>query len=247
MNFKIINNYKINAFKSKSLFLDEIVDTKKILVAMNAEKIMKDDARLRRIINQNIGYADGFGAVLALRSQGLKAVKIPGSEFWLDIVERFEKTKKFYFIGSTTMVIESTINRLRKEYPEIKIVGYRNGFLDNSDKMKLLEDLAMKKPDIVFVAQGSPRQELLMDELSHTYSAMYMGLGGSFDIYGGDKKRAPAIFLNLELEWLYRLIKEPTRFNRQLALVKFLVYIVKSNFSKRDSAKRFKGKSNIKL
>jgi len=247
MNFKIINNYKINAFQSKSLFLDSLTECNQILIAMNAEKIMKDDVRLRRIINQNLGYADGFGAVLALRSQGLKAVKIPGSEFWLDIVERFEKTKKFYFIGSTTMVIESTINRLREEYPEIKIVGYRNGFLENSDKIKLLKDLLRTNPDIVFVAQGSPRQEFLMDYLSNRYLAMYMGLGGSFDIYGGDKRRAPKFFLNLQLEWLYRLIKEPTRFNRQLALVKFLVYMVKSSFLKRESAKRFRRTSKIKL
>jgi UDP-N-acetyl-D-mannosaminouronate:lipid I N-acetyl-D-mannosaminouronosyltransferase len=227
MDFRIINNYKINAFKSKSLFLDKLTDCNKILVAMNAEKIIKNNPQLREIVNNNLAYPDGFGAVLALRSKGLSAIKIPGSEFWLDIVSRFQKSKKFYLIGSTTTVIESTVARLRRESPGIQIVGYRNGFLDNSDNVKLLEDFLITKPDIIFVAQGSPRQELLMNEFSSKYSALYMGLGGSFDIYGGEKNRAPRFFLNLEMEWLYRLLKEPTRIGRQLALLKFLIFLAR--------------------
>jgi len=225
MNFKIVNNYKINAFVSKSIFLDYIINHKKILVAMNAEKIMKNDDRLRRIVNENIAYADGFGAVIALRIKGLKAIKIPGSELWLDIIDRFQKSKKFYFIGSSSLVIEATIVKLKKDYPSIEIVGYQNGFLKKGDKDTLIEQLKATKPDIIFVAQGSPRQEFLMDELIAIYPALYMGLGGSFDIYGGDKKRAPKFFLKLQLEWLYRLFKEPTRFSRQLALLKFVIFI----------------------
>lgn len=225
MNFKIVNNYKINAFVSKSIFLDYIINHKKILVAMNAEKIMKNDDRLRRIVNENIAYADGFGAVIALRSKGLKAIKIPGSELWLDIIDRFQKSKKFYLIGSSSLVIEATIVKLKKDYPSIEIVGYQNGFLKKGDKDTLIEQLKATKPDIIFVAQGSPRQEFLMDELIAIYPALYMGLGGSFDIYGGDKKRAPKFFLKLQLEWLYRLFKEPTRFSRQLALLKFVIFI----------------------
>jgi len=225
MNFKIINNYKINAFVSKSIFLDYIINHKKILVAMNAEKIMKNDDRLRRIANENIAYADGFGAVIALRSKGLKAIKIPGSELWLDIIDRFQKSKKFYLIGSSSLVIEATIVKLKRDYPSIEIVGYQNGFLKKGDKDTLIEQLKATKPDIIFVAQGSPRQEFLMDELIAIYPALYMGLGGSFDIYGGDKKRAPKFFLKLQLEWLYRLFKEPTRFSRQLALFKFVIFI----------------------
>ena len=225
MNFKIVNNYKINAFVSKSIFLDYIINHKKILVAMNAEKIMKNDDRLRRIVNENIAYTDGFGAVIALRSKGLKAIKIPGSELWLDIIDRFQKSKKFYLIGSSSLVIEATIVKLKKDYPSIEIVGYQNGFLKKGDKDTLIEQLKATKPDIVFVAQGSPRQEFLMDELIAIYPALYMGLGGSFDIYGGDKKRAPKFFLKLELEWFYRLFKEPTRVSRQIALFKFLIFM----------------------
>jgi len=202
---------------------------------MNAEKIMNRDEKLKKIINENIAYPDGAGAVIALRSKGLKAIKIPGSEFWLDIIDRCKETKKFYFIGSTDNVIKSTVERLEKEYPKIQIVGYRNGFFKNGDKEKLLKDLVKTKADVIFVAQGSPRQEFLMDELISEYPALYMGLGGSFDIYGGDKKRAPVIFLKLQLEWFYRLIKEPTRIGRQVALLKFLIFILFSSLRKEEN------------
>ena len=233
MNYTIIRNYKINAFTSKNIFLESIKDSKKILIAMNAEKIMKKDEKLKRIINNNIGYTDGFGAVLALKAKGLKAVKLPGSELWLDIIQRFEKTKTFYFVGSTNSVIENTVKKLKKEFPHIKVIGYQDGFFKGNDKEKLIEKLKVLKPDVVFVAQGSPRQEFLMDELISHHEALYMGLGGSFDIYGGEKKRAPKLFLKLELEWLYRLLKEPTRVGRQFALIKFLIFIGEELFSQK--------------
>ncbi len=218
-------NVETYAFSNKASFLDYIKDKKKILVAINAEKILKDDRRLYQIINQNIGYPDGIGAVMALKQKGLDAVKIPGSEFWLDIIHEFHNEKRFYLLGSTQEVIENTVKKLKKEFPNINIVGYRDGFLKDNDKQRLKESLRLLKPDIVFIAQGSPRQEFLMAELLEIHPALYMGLGGSFDIYGGDKKRAPKLFLDLHLEWLYRLLKEPTRIHRQLILVKFLLWL----------------------
>lgn len=225
MENKIINNININSFNSKNEFLEYIQNQKKILIAINAEKILKEDERLRNIINENIGYPDGVGAVMALKQKGLKAVKIPGSEFWLDIINKYQNEKSFYLIGTTTEVIESTVKKLKLEYPNINILGYQNGFINDSQKIELKENLQALKPDIVYVAQGTPRQEFLMDELIKVHPALYMGLGGSFDIYGGNKKRAPKIFLDFNCEWLYRLIKEPTRIGRQLNLIKFLVLL----------------------
>ncbi|MGA9046993.1 WecB/TagA/CpsF family glycosyltransferase [Sulfuricurvum sp.] len=226
MNNSIVNHYKIHAFDDRVEFLDRIRDKRKILVAMNAEKILKNDERLREIVNHNIGYPDGIGAVMALRKKGLDSVKIPGAEFWLDIIGRFQNEKSFYLIGSTEDVIENTVAKLRVQFPDINIIGYRNGFIDETDKAALKQTLTETKPDVVFVAQGSPRQEFLMDELFRVYPALYMGLGGSFDIYGGYKKRAPKLFLDLHLEWLYRLLKEPTRVGRQMVLVKFLFLLI---------------------
>ena len=162
---------------------------------------------------------------MALKQKGLEVIKIPGSEFWLDIINRYTEEKNFYIIGSTQDVIESTVKKLKVEYPSINILGYRDGFLNDSDKIELKETLKALRPDVIFVAQGTPHQEFLMDELISVHPALYMGLGGSFDIYGGYKRRAPKLFLDLHLEWLYRLLKEPTRWRRQLILFKFLVYL----------------------
>ncbi len=224
----IIRNVFVYPFPDKDVFLDYIENKHKLLIAVNAEKILNEAPKLQQIINDNIGYADGVGTVMALKKKGFNAVKIPGSEFWLDIVQHFYHEKKFYLLGSSQEVIDKTINRLKIDFPGINIVGYRNGFIDEKAKAELKVFLTEKKPDIVFVAQGTPRQEFLMDELIKTHPALYMGLGGSFDIYCGLKHRAPKIFLNLHLEWLYRLLKEPTRFGRQLALIKFLVLLLLS-------------------
>ncbi|WP_235914987.1 WecB/TagA/CpsF family glycosyltransferase [Flagellimonas ochracea] len=197
-----------------------------MLIALNAEKLNKNESKLDDLINSNIGYPDGIGAVLALRRKGLKAVKIPGAEFWLDIITRYVESKSFYFIGSTTPVIEQTITKLKLEFPNIKINGYRNGFFEEGDETKLIGNLIASRPDIVFVAMGSPRQELLMSELMEEHPALYMGLGGSFDVYVGLKKRAPKLYQKLGLEWFYRLVKEPTRISRQTSLLKFLIKII---------------------
>jgi len=226
MNYQIINNYKINSFTNKDEFLDQLKNEKKILIAMNAEKILKKDEKLKTIINNNIGYPDGVGAVMALKQKGVKnVIKIPGSEFWLDIIERYHTEKNFYLIGSTNEVITNTVKKLQKEYPRIKILGYRDGFINETQKEELKITIQNLQPDIIFIAQGTPRQEFLMDELIQVHPALYMGLGGSFDIYGGYKQRAPTIFLNFHLEWFYRLLKEPTRFSRQLTLIKFIILL----------------------
>lgn len=228
MNKVKLQNIYVYAFESRDELLNTIQDKQKILIAVNAEKILNKNKELHDIINNNIGYPDGVGAVLALRQRGLSAIKIPGAEFWLDIIKRFENDKTFYLIGSSSEVIEATVEKLNRDFLNINILGYRNGYLDEDSMVELKKDLLVKKPDVVFVAQGSPRQEYLMNELMEIYPALYMGLGGSYDVYCGLKKRAPDIFINFGLEWFYRLLKEPTRIGRQMILLKFIVlFLVK--------------------
>jgi len=218
---------KIYAFSGKESLLHFIANKHGILIAMNAEKIMNPDPDLKRIINANYGYPDGSGAVLALRSKGKKATKIPGTELWQDIIHQFADSKSFYLIGSQDEVIQNTVSQLRSMYPSINILNSRNGFIHNQEEKEAVkEDILRLKPDIVFIAMGTPKQEYLMEEFLSHYGALYMGLGGSFDIFSGSKKRAPELFLKLHLEWLYRLIKEPTRIKRQLNLVKFFFFLL---------------------
>ncbi len=221
INTALINNVKTFAFHSKQALLEYVVDKKKILIALNAEKVLKKDKKLITLINNNIGYSDGISIVWALKKKGIEATKIPGVEIWFDIIKKYP-TKSFYLMGSTQEVIEKTTQKLRAEFPAINIVAYRNGFIKNQvEKDKIKAQLTELKPDVVFVAQGSPRQEYLMEELLKIHPALYVGLGGSFDVYCGFKSRAPTFFINNGLEWFYRLLKEPTRISRQMVLIKF--------------------------
>ena len=219
----IVNNLKIYPFKSKDEILEYVIDKHKILIALNAEKILKEDERLKKIINENIGYPDGVGAVMALKKKGFEAAKIPGVELWHDIIERYHKQKSFYLIGSTDEVIETTVKKLKLEFPGIDIKNYRNGYLKEGDLEVIKNDLQEKKPDVVFVAMGSPKQEFVMEELLKSYPALYQGLGGSFDVYSGKVKRAPEFFQKTGLEWFYRLLKQPTRIKRQIVYIKFMI------------------------
>lgn len=226
VNSHLINGKRVFAFLSRVDFLRYIDDNKRILIALNAEKLNKSDEKLNRLINENIGYADGVGTVWALKKKKIKSVKIPGAEFWLDIIAKYQSSKSFYLIGSSQEVIEKTVHKLNEEFPKISIKGYRNGFLKEEDKENVINEVKELKPDVVFVAMGSPRQEYLMEEFLKSHPALYMGLGGSFDVYTGFKKRAPILFQRLYLEWFYRLLKEPTRWRRQLTYISFSLKVM---------------------
>lgn len=223
-----VNGVKINPFTSFDELLDHVARHKGILVAINAEKILHATPQTRDIINRNIGYCDGIGAVMALRRHGQKqAVKLPGCELWLKIIAALYKDgKRFYLVGSKQEVIEATVAKLKQEFVGIDIVGYRNGYIKTEEERKaLIDDIAARRPDVVFVAMGSPKQELLMEEMSERHPAIYQGLGGSFDVYTDYVKRAPQWWVRHNLEFAYRLIKQPSRIKRQIHLVRFWLLV----------------------
>ncbi len=224
MHSEILNGVKVFAPPSRNALIDFAFANHSLLVAVNAEKILHATEKTRSIINRNVGYPDGIGAVMGLKKKGLgDVVKIPGCELWLDIIRAHYHDKTFYLVGATNEVIAQTVAKLQFEHPGIRIIDYRNGFLaDDADKQALIDDIAEEKPDVVFVAMGSPRQELLMEEMQRRHPAVYQGLGGSFDVYTGQVQRAPVWWVKHHLEWLYRLLQEPTRIKRQIHLVRFL-------------------------
>jgi UDP-N-acetyl-D-mannosaminouronate:lipid I N-acetyl-D-mannosaminouronosyltransferase len=223
-----LNGVKVHPFTSHDELLTYVSHKKGILVAINAEKILHATEQTRSIINRNIGYCDGIGAVMALKKRGYdKVIKIPGCELWLKIISMtYQQGKTFYLVGGKQEVIEQTIAKLKVDFPGIQIANYRNGYIKTEEeKQALIEDIATKKPDVVFVAMGSPKQELLMEEISQRHPAIYQGLGGSFDVYTGNVKRAPKWWVDHNLEWAYRLVKEPSRIKRQIHLVRFLALV----------------------
>lgn len=225
MEAKSLNGVMTYAPKSREELMQYAFDHHKIMVAVNAEKILHATDESRALINRNLGYPDGIGAVWALQKKGIKnVVKIPGCELWLDVVANYYKTKSFYLVGGKQEVIEETIDKLNSEFEGITICNYRNGYIKTQEEEKaLIEDIKKHQPDVVFVAMGSPKQENLMEKIQQSHKAVYQGLGGSFDVYTGNVKRAPQWWVKHNMEWTYRLIKQPSRIKRQIHLVRFFV------------------------
>ncbi len=223
----------INVFPFASVdeLIDYANDRKGILVAVNAEKILNATDQTRQIINSNIAYCDGVGPVMALRQKGVDVVKIAGCELWLKIIGRYYDSKTFYIIGASKKVNDATVEKLRREFPGIRIVGHRDGFLRTpQERQELIDDVAEKRPDVVFVAMGSPKQEILMDEMFKRHKAIYQGLGGSFDVYTGTVPRAPKWWLDHNLEFAYRLIPQPKRIKRNIKYVRFAWWLATKQF-----------------
>lgn len=227
-----LNGMKIFPFSSPKELLIYVDSHKGLLVAVNAEKVAKATDETRTIVNDNIGYADGAGVVVAMHKLGYPdTVRIPGCDLWLNLIQESYKEKTFYLIGSKQGVIDETISKLRKEFEGIRILGYRNGYIKtDEERQTLIDDVAGKKPDVVFVATGSPNQEFLMADMMKVHPAIYQGLGGSFDVYTGRVKRAPLWWQKHNLEFLYRFLKQPQRYRREYYRIKFLFWMISGKF-----------------
>ena len=215
---------------------DELIDLaiarKGILVAVNGEKMAKASQELIGLINDNIGYCDGSAIALAARQLGVtQARKIAGCELWLEIIGRYYKESSFYIVGGRPEVLAETIKKLKEDFPGINIVGSRDGYLKNDeDRQALIEDVADKHPDFVFVAMGSPKQEFLMADMQKRHKAVYQGLGGSFDVYTGRAKRAPKWWIDHNAEFVYRLLCQPSRIKRDWVRIKIAWWLLLKKF-----------------
>ena len=227
-----LRNVEVYPFRSADDLIDYADEHKGILVAVNAEKILNANEVTLPIINGNIAYCDGSGAVLAAHQKGApQAVKIAGCELWLKIVERFAGKRSFYIIGGKKAVNDATVERLRHDYPGIDIVGHRDGYLRTADERRaLIDDVAASRPDVVFVAMGSPAQEILMSEMLARHKAIYQGLGGSFAVYTGTVKRTPKWWSDHNAEFAYRLIRQPKRITRNAKFVKYAWWLLWKKF-----------------
>ena len=124
-----------------------------------------------------------------------------------------EKSKSIYLFGASDEVISRLVEMIKLNYSNIQILGYDNGYVE--DRQAVFEKIKKLKPDIVLVALGIPYQELMIyNNLNYFEKGIFMGVGGSFDVLSGSKKRAPKFFVKSHLEWLYRITKEPKRLKR---------------------------------
>lgn len=216
--------------------LNERLNThqKTFLVTANPEIVMyaKNNKDYYDLLMQADYIApDGIGIVKAAHRLGTPIQeRVPGFELMLGLLEIADlEEKNVYFIGSKEEILELTIEKVKIKWPHINIVGYHHGYFDHDDP-EMIDRVKNTNPDIVFVAFGFPRQEKwISDYLSQVSHGIAVGVGGSFDVLSGKTKRAPKFVQSFHIEWLYRLIKQPSRYKRMAVLPKFLQEIYKQN------------------
>lgn len=209
------------------------IDAKKksLVVAINPEKLMKakDDPALKALLNRaEFQIPDGIGVIIASKLQkGNIKSRVTGVDTMDRIVREAARTRKSIFLyGAKPGVAETAASKLIETYPELQVAGTQDGY--EKDERKVISKINEAKPDILFVAMGSPKQELWIEEhRENLHPILYQGVGGSFDVLAGNIKRAPAAFQKVGAEWLYRLLLEPSRLKRQMNLPKFLIEIIR--------------------
>lgn len=194
-------------------------EQKQFIVTANPETFMKaeqDEIMNEMLLDENTTIVpDGIGIVKAAKMINFDVKeRIPGIDIATKLLEYGNELKKcIYLFGAKEEVITSLKEVLFNNYPNLKIVGAKNGY--EKDRDKAFKDIIKKEPDIVLVALGIPEQEkLIYKHLDKFQKGIFVGVGGSFDVISGHKKRAPKIFRKLNLEWLYRILKEPKRIKR---------------------------------
>ena len=130
-----------------------------------------------------------------------------------------------FLLGSKPGVAELAAQKMTEKHPKLYICGMNDGYF--KDEAPVIEKINAAKPDVLFVCLGAPKQELFMkNHLDELHIKLMIGLGGSLDSFAGTVKRAPKWMIRCNLEWLYRLIKEPKRFGRMLRLPKYLFAVL---------------------
>lgn len=201
------------------------------IIAVNPEKVMvaNQDPLVKELINgSTFQIPDGVGILLASK---LKGGKLKERVTGVDMMERLlqfaaQEGHGVFFYGAKEEVVSEAKRKLEERYPSLQIVGYENGYV--TDHEKLVESINQSGATLLFVALGSPKQELwIREHMDKLNVKVFQGVGGSFDVFAGKVKRAPLFFRKLGLEWFYRLMKEPKRLKRQLNLPRFLWRVLK--------------------
>ena len=210
------------------------------VVTANAEIIMmaQDDPEYKTILSQtaDLILPDGAGTVWAGNYLGyFIPERVAGYDLYLRLLEQAAKKNiPVYFFGGKPGIAEEAAEEGKRRWPGLKVAGCRNGYFSADEEPEIIEDINRSGAVMLFAALGAPKQEKwlakYMDQLT---PCLLMGIGGSFDALAGKVQRAPKWMQDAKLEWLFRLVKQPSRFGRMLALPKFVFAV-----------RREKGKKN---
>ncbi|NLJ99274.1 MAG: WecB/TagA/CpsF family glycosyltransferase [Tissierellia bacterium] len=206
----------------------------------NTEIVMKakEDENIRGIINSgDLVTPDGIGLIYGsrIRKKPLKE-RVTGFDLSINLLEMAnENGYSLFLLGGKDGVAKKAGENIKKDYPNIRIVGHHHGYFegshrgvyDSQEERTIIHSINKVEPDIIFVGLGFPGQEIwIYNNRDRLRSKVIIGNGGTLDILAGNMKRAPEIFQRLGLEWFYRLLREPSRIKRQIALPKFILSVL---------------------
>ena len=214
--------------------IDGLIKNKKpsLIATANAEMVMmaqQDDVLADILRSAALVVPDGAGVVWAARQLGRP---VPERVAGYDLAQKLltisgRKGYRLYFLGAAPGIAAKAKLYAEQNYPGVAIVGVRDGYFQPADEDAVIAEITEFRPDILLVALGVPRQEKwLANNLDRLQVPVVMGVGGTFDVMAGIVTRAPAWMQQSGLEWLYRLLKQPQRALRMLALPRFVLKVL---------------------
>ena len=211
----------------------------KVVVTPNAEilQLCVEDEGVHAIIRSaDYIIPDGIGVVKGAKMLGTPLnQKVAGCDLAWNILSEMERTgKRLFLLGAKPGVAAAAAEKMKEAHPNLVVCGVQDGYFKEDDPV--IEAINAADTDVLFVCLGVPKQEQwMMSHKARLNVSVMMGLGGSLDVFAGNVKRAPKIFIKLGLEWLYRLIKEPWRAKRMMKLPKFFFSVMKYKKQRRTA------------
>jgi N-acetylglucosaminyldiphosphoundecaprenol N-acetyl-beta-D-mannosaminyltransferase len=232
----------------------EIAPTK-VVVSFNPELVMRaqqDPAAAEALLEADLCYPDGVGAVWAAGRQGARGVvgssdgsrsdgslvsggrrssveRVAGIDLAQRVLElAAEQGVPVFFLGAAPGVAEVAVSRQLERVPALQVSGVHHGYFAEAEDNDVVAKVRASGARIVLVAMGAPRQEILLHRHRHYWgAAVGLGVGGSFDVWAGVVERAPGWAQRARVEWLYRLVTDPRRARRQASLPRFVADVVR--------------------
>lgn len=204
-----------------------------VILTPNPEIVMcaHEDESFKKILNSaDLCTADGIGIVYASRILKTPVPeRVAGFDLTCALLEKLSKSGEGVFLfGAKPGVAELAKTKMEERFPGINIVGTRNGYFKESDEAEITEQINASGASLLLVCLGAPKQEKwIAAHRSALNVKLCMGVGGTLDVFAGTAKRAPEIFIKLNIEWLYRFLKQPSRIGRFAALPKFMMTVIK--------------------
>jgi len=212
----------------KKILRFALMGKQKMVTYLNAHciNIALSNPEYREILNSaDIVYADGMGVVWA---SGFLNKPLPTRINIIDFYERFlrdsvDRNISLYFLGSKPAIVQRAVDNLKKRFPKINILGFHDGYFDQTEEKKIIDEITILKPNVLLVAMGVPKQEKWVYRYRNDLMVnLYWVVGGFFDILSGFRKVPPSWVSKSGLEWFYKLLQEPRRLWRRYLIGNFV-------------------------